>query len=86
MTTALVFGATGFIGSHLVEDLLNNPDYTRVIAVVRKPLALSHPKLTVLIGDLATLPALGPQFVADEVFIALGTTRAHTPDEADYYK
>ncbi len=86
MTTALVFGATGFIGSHLLEDLVANPAYTRVIAVVRKPLALSHPKLTVLIGDLATLPALAPQLVADEVFIALGTTRAHTPDEADYYK
>ena len=86
MTTALVFGATGFIGSHLVEELLNNPEYTRVIAVVRKPLALSHPKLTVLIGDLTTLPALAPQLVVDEVFIALGTTRAHTPNEADYYK
>lgn len=86
MKTALVFGATGFIGSHLLRDLLDNPDYEQVIAVVRKPLALHHAKLTTLIGDLATLPALKPQLVADEVFIALGTTRAHTPDEAEYYK
>ncbi|MDI5944121.1 hypothetical protein QLR68_39510, partial [Micromonospora sp. DH15] len=50
------------------------------------PLALNHPKLTVLIGDLASLPALKPQLVADEIFIALGTTRRHTPDEAEYYK
>ncbi|MCS3896525.1 uncharacterized protein YbjT (DUF2867 family) [Bradyrhizobium japonicum USDA 38] len=86
MKTALLFGATGFIGSHLLQDLLNSPDYSRVIAVARKPLAVSHPKLTVLIGDLASLPALKPQLVADEVFIALGTTRKHTPDEAEYYK
>ena len=86
MKKAIVFGATGFIGSHLLRELLDNPDYERVIAVTRKPLALSHPKLTTLIGDLASLPALKPQLVADEVFIALGTTRKHTPDEAEYYK
>jgi uncharacterized protein YbjT (DUF2867 family) len=86
MKKAIVFGATGFIGSHLLRELLDNPDYERVIAVARKPLALSHPKLTTLIGDLASLPALKPQLVADEVFIALGTTRKHTPDEAEYYK
>lgn len=86
MKKAIVFGATGFIGSHLLRELLNSPDYERVITVTRKPLALSHPKLTTLIGDLASLPALKPQLVADEVFIALGTTRKHTPDEAEYYK
>jgi uncharacterized protein YbjT (DUF2867 family) len=86
MTTALIFGSTGFIGSHLLDDLLNSPDYTRVIAVTRRPPPLSHPRLTVLIGDLATLPALAPQLVADDIFIALGTTRKHTPDEAEYYR
>jgi uncharacterized protein YbjT (DUF2867 family) len=86
MKKAIVFGATGFIGSHLLRELLDNPDYERVIAVVRKPLAISHAKLTTLIGDLASLPALKSQLVADEIFIALGTTRKHTPDEAEYYK
>ena len=86
MKKALLFGATGFIGSNLLRDLLDSPDYAQVITVVRKPLAFSHPKLNVLIGDLASLPALSPQLVADEVFIALGTTRKTTPDEAEYYK
>jgi uncharacterized protein YbjT (DUF2867 family) len=86
MKKAIVFGATGFIGSHLLSDLLDDPDYAQIIGVVRRPLTLSHPKLTVLIGDLASLPALKPQLVADEIFIALGTTRKHTPDETEYYK
>src|SRR6476660_5439007 len=86
MKKAIVFGATGFIGSQLLRDLLDSPDYAEIIVVVRKQLAFRHPKLTVLIGDLASLPALKPQLVADEIFIALGTTRKHTPDEAEYYK
>jgi len=86
LKTALVFGATGLIGSLLVRGLLASPDYARVIAVARRPLTLSDPRLTVLIGDLDALPALAPQLVADEVFIALGTTRAKTPDEAAYYR
>jgi uncharacterized protein YbjT (DUF2867 family) len=86
MTTALVFGATGLIGAHLVRGLLDRPDTTRVIAVTRRPLTFSDPKLTVLIGDRDTLPALASQLVADDVFIALGTTRKQTPDEAAYYR
>ncbi|WP_346294851.1 oxidoreductase [Rhodopseudomonas sp. P1] len=84
--TALVFGATGLIGSQLLRGLLDGTDYARVIAVVRRPLTFSDPKLTALIGDLDRLPALAAQLKADEVFIALGTTRKQTPDEAAYYK
>jgi uncharacterized protein YbjT (DUF2867 family) len=86
MKTALVFGATGLIGSHLLRGLLASPDYARVIAVTRRSLTLSDPRLTVLIGDGDTLPALAPQLVADDIFIALGTTRKRTPDEAAYYR
>jgi len=52
----------------MLRDLFDSPDYSQVIAVARKPLAVSHPKLTVLIGDLASLPALKPQLVADRIF------------------
>jgi len=86
MKTALVFGATGLIGAQLLRGLLDCPDYAKVIAVARRPLPLRDPRLTVLIGDREALPALAPQLVADEVFIALGTTRKQTPDEAAYYR
>jgi thioester reductase-like protein len=29
MKKALLFGATGFIGSYLLTDLLNDPNYTQ---------------------------------------------------------
>ena len=86
MKKALLFGANGFIGSCLLQELLNNADYDKVTIVVRKFLDISHPKLTMLIGDLQTLPALQPELVADDVFIAIGTTKAKTPDKDEYYR
>ena len=83
---AVLFGASGFIGSFLLEGLLNDPDYDQVTIVVRKDLKVSNPKLKTLIGNLQTLPDLKDQIRADEVFIALGTTKANTPDQKEYYQ
>lgn len=89
MKKALLFGATGFIGSHLLKDLLKSSIYDGVTVVVRKPLSgelKNHPKLKMLIGDYRSLPKLKTELVADDVFIALGTTKKQTPDEAEYYR
>lgn len=86
MKKAILFGASGFIGSYLLPDLLSNTDYDRVTIVVRKTLGLNHPKLTELIGDYHTLDRLKEKIEADEIFIALGTTRKTTPDRTQYYQ
>ena len=86
MKKALLFGASGFVGSHLLEELLNNPDYKQVTIVVRKDLKINHPKLKTLIGDFNSLPGLKDQINADDIFIALGTTKANTPDPKEYYQ
>ena len=86
MKSALVFGATGFVGSMLVRDLLASAEHDRVTIVVRRDPGLSHPKLTTLVGDLDSLDALADRIVVDDVFIALGTTRKKVPDDATYYR
>ncbi|HEY4289573.1 MAG TPA: NAD(P)H-binding protein [Puia sp.] len=86
MKKAILFGASGFVGSCLLKDLLNNPDYSEVTVVVRKDLNISHPRLRTLIGDYASLPDLKAGIQADEVFITLGTTKKKTPDEKLYYQ
>lgn len=86
MKKALLFGATGFTGSSLLTFLLKDPDYDRVSVVVRKALTISDPKLRVIIGDFSTLPSLKDQLIADDVFIALGTTKKSTPDKKLYYQ
>lgn len=86
MKNAIVFGSSGFVGSHLLRELLNSPDYEQVTAVVRRGLNVSHPKLRTVIADYNSLAKVQSEIAADEIFIALGTTKAGTPDEAEYYK
>lgn len=86
MKNALLFGATGFIGSQLLPMLLAEADYDRVTIIVRRDPGVRHAKLMVLIGDLDALPALAERIDADDVFIALGTTKAKVPDESAYYR
>ncbi len=83
---ALLFGASGFIGSYLLDELLRNPDYEQVTVVVRKELSINHPRLKTILGDVTALPALKDRLVADEIFIALGTTKKLTPDQKQYYQ
>jgi uncharacterized protein YbjT (DUF2867 family) len=91
MKSAVVFGASGFVGSHLLGGLLNSSDYGQVTAVARRSLNITHPKLRTLIGDYKSLEAdvkegVKAEIAGDEVFIALGTTRANSPNEAEYYR
>lgn len=67
----LLAGATGLIGSYLLEGLLADGSVAEVHALVRRPLKVSHPKLQVHQVDFTALPELPP---IDEVFLALGTT------------
>jgi uncharacterized protein YbjT (DUF2867 family) len=69
--TAIVAGATGLVGSHVLSLLIESPHYLRVTALVRRKLDRKHPKLQQLVVDFDRLPALPD---ADDVFCALGTT------------
>lgn len=72
--TALVAGSTGLIGGQLLTLLLDDPHYTTVVAVSRKPLGIIHPKLINLVCELRDLANRGSQLKSDDVFCCLGTT------------
>jgi len=67
---ALIAGASGFVGSRLLQHLLADPTCERVIALGRRPLAFVHPKLEPRIVDFASLPPVA----ATDAFCCLGTT------------
>ena len=74
MATALIAGASGLIGSHLLEQLLESSEYGRVIAVGRRPLERVHPKLVPVVADFAALDKTTVDLRCDDAFCCLGST------------
>ena len=74
MRTALLLGASGLIGGHCLALLLRDEAYDQVIALVRKPLSITHPKLTQHGVDFDRLQDFAYLLKADDVFCCLGTT------------
>jgi uncharacterized protein YbjT (DUF2867 family) len=74
MATALILGPTGLVGSYLLPLLIEAPEYERVIALSRRPLELRHPKLTVVLSELAQVGLRAQELQADDLYSCLGTT------------
>jgi len=74
MPTALIAGASGLVGRHLLRLLLDAPEYDRVIALGRAPLGLVHPKLVALAVDFTALETLTADLSCTDAFCCLGST------------
>lgn len=83
---AILAGASGAIGSSLLQQLLSSSDYSEVLVLARKNLDIKHPKLTQLVLDFSTLSDHAAQITGNVVFCCLGTTKSQTPDQAQYRK
>lgn len=74
--TALIAGATGLVGSALLKQLLEDPDYARVVVIGRREPAQRHAKLGFVASTLEDFAKLGGRLAADDVYCCLGTTTA----------
>jgi uncharacterized protein YbjT (DUF2867 family) len=83
---AIVAGATGLIGGHLLEILLEADTYDEVLILVRKKIDFAHKKLTQLVIDFDQIEDHSTSITGDAVFSCLGTTRKKTPDRNIYYR
>ena len=84
MKTAIIIGATGLVGSTLVEQILENPAYSKVVLLLRKPLNISHSKLVQEVIDFDNPDA--SKIVGDDLFCAMGTTLAKAGSKEAQYK
>jgi uncharacterized protein YbjT (DUF2867 family) len=82
---ALVAGASGLVGSHLLPLLLEADEYTRVHALSRRPLPLEHPRLAnrVLRFDQPLQTQL-KGLSCHDAFCCLGTTLRTAGSEAAF--
>ncbi|WP_449539667.1 oxidoreductase [Ferdinandcohnia sp. Marseille-Q9671] len=84
--SALIAGATGLIGSELLQFLLQTTQYERVYALVRNPLGMNHPKLTEVVVDFSLLNEYSQYFSVNDVFVCLGTTIKKAKTQEAMYK
>ncbi|HSO57723.1 MAG TPA: NAD-dependent epimerase/dehydratase family protein, partial [Paenisporosarcina sp.] len=71
--TALVAGATGLTGSHLIKFLCENEAYEKVTIIVRQAISYTNPKLTTKIKNLDQVTTTDFEGVND-FFCCLGST------------
>ena len=85
LRSALIVGATGLVGAHLVRQLCDNPHYISVTVLTRSDLQFEHKKLTVHKVNFDALSEADVQFV-DDVFCCLGTTRKKAGSREQFEK
>lgn len=83
---AIIAGASGLIGSNLLNILLQSHEYHEVLVLTRNELQLQHKKLVQLVIDFDHLEDHVSSITGDAVFCCLGTTNAQTPDKEVYRK
>ena len=84
MKTALLFGATGLVGSHLLNLLISNNNYSKIKVFVRSSIELNDPKIEIIQTDFNNLNNHREDIKGDDCFFCIGTTKKNSPDKNEY--
>ena len=81
---AIVLGASGLVGGHLLRQLLESDAYDQVVSLARRPLELMHPKL---VQETLDFDQPDPsKLMGDDLFCALGTTLSKAGSKEAQYR
>lgn len=83
---AIILGATGLTGGILLEKLLEDTSFEKIILFSRSSVENKSPKIEEHLIDMFQLEKHSEAFKADVVFCCIGTTKASTPDKETYKK
>jgi uncharacterized protein YbjT (DUF2867 family) len=86
MKTALMIGATGLVGSHLLLALLADERIGKVISFGRRKTGTAHAKLEEQVVDFDAPASWAPLVKGDVAFSSLGTTIKQAGSQAAQWK
>lgn len=66
--SALIIGETGLVGKYCLQNLLRDPQYSKITVLSQRELSLRHQKLTVHIIDFEKLHQFADLIEADHIF------------------
>ena len=81
--SVVILGATGLVGSALVEELINDQQVSEIRILARRPLDFTSEKIKLIQTDLSN-PAPSAFSNAAALYCCIGTTRKKTPDQTQY--
>ena len=84
MKTALLFGASGLVGGHLLNQLIKNNNYSKIKVFVRSVPKISDPKIEIFLTDFDNLQNHKEDIKGDDCFFCIGTTKQNSPDKNEY--
>ena len=84
MKTALLFGASGLVGSHVLNQLIKNNNYSKIKLFVRSSIDISDPKIEIILTDFNNLKKHREDIKGDDCFFCIGTTKQNSPDKNEY--
>lgn len=84
--TAILIGATGLSGGFLLDNLIADSNFEKIIIFTRRSVEKTSPKIEEHIVDLLELENYKDLFKGDVVFCCIGTTKKKTPDDDSYRK
>ena len=84
MKTALLFGASGLVGSHVLSQLISNNNYSKIKLFVRSSIDISDPKIEIIQTDFNNLENHREDIKGDDCFFCIGTTKQNSPDKNEY--
>ena len=84
MKTALVFGSSGLIGGHLLNELIQSDNYNKIKLFVRSDRGSNHSKTEIIKTDFNNLENHKEDIKGDDCFFCIGTTKQNSPDKNEY--
>jgi len=82
--TALVFGSSGLIGGHLLNELIQSDNYNKIKLFVRSDHGSNHLKTEIIKTDFNNLENHKEDIKGDDCFFCIGTTKQNSPDKNEY--
>ena len=84
MKTALIFGSSGLVGKNLLNQVINNSNYSKIKIFVRSSPDISDRKIEIIKTDFKDLEIIKNSITGDDCFFCIGTTKKNSPDKKEY--
>ena len=84
MKTALLFGSTGLVGGHVLNQLIQNDNYSKIKIFVRSSIQINNSKIEIIQTDFNNLKNHREDIKGDDCFFCIGTTKKNSPDKNEY--